>query len=86
MTALLLNELFGGVILKTPLADGLHFYNMIVGKRADLTASQFDLPIDYADLPSSRKEAEEGITRSEYCALKDAYLRHCEQGNDPPTP
>ncbi|MGI9491243.1 MAG: YunG family protein [Geminicoccaceae bacterium] len=75
VTALLLNELYGGMILKTPLTDGLHFYNSIAGKRVDLTASQFDQPIDYADLPSSREEAEQDIARAEYSALKSAYLR-----------
>jgi hypothetical protein len=45
VTALLVEELFGGETLKTPLPEGDHFYNRIDGWRVDLTASQFDAPI-----------------------------------------
>jgi len=71
---LLLNELYGALILKTPLAEGDHFYNVIDGRRIDLTASQFDQPITYADFSSSREEAEQGATSEEYDALKTAFL------------
>ena len=36
VTALLVNELFGGEILKTPLPEGDHFYNRIDSKRGRL--------------------------------------------------
>ena len=51
VTALLVQELFGGDLLKTPLPAGDHFYNRIEGRRYDFTASQFDQPIAYMDLP-----------------------------------
>lgn len=51
VTALLVQELFGGDFLKTPLSAGDHFYNRIEGRRYDFTASQFDQPIAYMDLP-----------------------------------
>ncbi|OEU49333.1 MAG: hypothetical protein BA866_02185 [Desulfobulbaceae bacterium S5133MH15] len=41
VTALLVDELFGGRILKTKLQEGLHFYNEINGIRYDFTDSQF---------------------------------------------
>jgi hypothetical protein len=73
VTALLVEELFGGEILKTPLPDGDHFYNRIDGQRIDLTASQLEAPIAYADLPSSRQEALSGTTSAKYEALKAAF-------------
>jgi hypothetical protein len=54
---LLLNELFGGEILKTPLSEGDHFYNRIEGGRVDLTDSQFAAPPNYLDVASNRSEA-----------------------------
>ena len=57
VTALLLNESFGGDILKTPLPEGTHFYNRIGGERVDLTDKQFEAPITYLDLTSGRDEA-----------------------------
>ena len=37
VTSLLVHELFGGDLLKTPLPAGDHFYNRIEGKRYDFT-------------------------------------------------
>jgi hypothetical protein len=73
VTALLVNELFGGEILKTPTLEGDHFYNRIDGKRVDLTESQFDLPIAYCDVPSDRTEALVGTSPLHYDALKRAF-------------
>jgi hypothetical protein len=73
VTALLVEELFGGEILKTPLPEGDHFYNRIDGRRIDLTASQFEAPIAYADLRSNRQEALSGTTSAKYEALKAAF-------------
>jgi hypothetical protein len=76
-TALLLEELFGGEILKTPLPEGDHFYNRINGQRLDLTDSQFEAPITYADLLSNRQEALSGTTSAKYEALKGAFRAAC---------
>jgi hypothetical protein len=57
VTALAVQRLCGGEILKTDTPDGLHFYNRVDGVRRDLTASQFDGPIVYQDLPSGADEA-----------------------------
>jgi hypothetical protein len=73
VTALLANDLFGGDILKTPLPDGDHFYNRIDGDRIDFTADQFDTPVDYVDLPSSRTEALAGTTLEKYEALRSEF-------------
>ncbi|RQH14811.1 hypothetical protein [Bradyrhizobium sp. RP6] len=76
VTALLVQELFGGDLLKTPLPAGDHFYNRIEGRRYDFTASQFDQPIVYKDLPTSRAEAELGATRDQLAELRAAFQNH----------
>jgi hypothetical protein len=75
VTALLINELFGGEILKTPLPEGDHFYNRIDGERFDLTASQFDAPIDYLDVASNRDEALAGTSMAKYETLRAAFTK-----------
>jgi hypothetical protein len=76
VTALLVQELFGGDLLKTPLPAGDHFYNRIEGERYDFTASQFDQPIAYVDLPASRADAERGATADELAELRTAFRLH----------
>src|SRR5262245_29459079 len=73
VTSLLLNELFGAEILKTPLPEGDHFYNRISGERLDLTDSQFEAPIAYLDLASSREEALSGTSPAKFEALRAAF-------------
>ncbi|HTO67621.1 MAG TPA: hypothetical protein VMM15_40900 [Bradyrhizobium sp.] len=76
VTALLVNELFGGEILKTPLSEGDHFYNRIDGARIDLTESQFEARIDYRDIPTDRTEALAGTSAGQYAMLKAAFSQH----------
>ena len=77
VTALLVHELFGDDLLKTPLPAGDHFYNRIEGRRYDFTASQFDQPIAYTDLPTDRADAELRATHDELAELRAAFRRHC---------
>jgi hypothetical protein len=57
VTALVVNDILGGEILKTETPEGWHFYNRINGKRYDFTESQFEEKPVYLDMPSSRDEA-----------------------------
>ena len=75
VTALAVQRLCGGEILKTPTPDGPHFYNLIGGVRHDFTASQFDRAPAYADLPSS---AEEALTDSSHAQLA-ALIRRLDR-------
>ena len=75
VTSLLVHELFGGDLLKTPLLQGDHFYNRIGGERYDFTESQFDQPISYSDIPTDRAEAERGATSTQIAALRAAFTR-----------
>jgi len=70
VTSLVVQDLFGGEILKTEAPGGWHFYNRVGGKRYDLTVSQFAAPIPYADIASSRDEALAGTRAERYAALK----------------
>jgi hypothetical protein len=76
VTALLVNEIFGGEILKTPLPEGDHFYNRVDDKRTDLTESQFEAPVNYLDIKSDRSEALAGTSVLKYAALKAAFSQH----------
>ncbi|MBH5397100.1 hypothetical protein HZZ13_04745 [Bradyrhizobium sp. CNPSo 4010] len=73
VTALLIHELFGGELLKTKLPAGDHFYNRIEGRRYHFTASQFDRPIAYLDLPASRTDAQLGATSEQLAELRTAF-------------
>lgn len=72
VTAVLIQEMFGGEIRKTPL-DGYtvpHFYNVIAGRRVDLTDSQFDAPIPYADQETDSTTAMGWVTPAELDTLR----------------
>ena len=71
VTSLVVQDLFGGQILKTPLQQGPHFYNLIAGRRIDFTSDQFADPIDYEDLPSHREEAMSDTNPGQYRALRE---------------
>ena len=73
VTSLLIEELFGGRILKTRYREGFHFYNEIDGCRYDFTASQFTCQVKYDDIESCRREARRSITGNELDALKNAF-------------
>jgi hypothetical protein len=79
VTALLINEFFGGDILKTPLPEGDHFYNRIDGQRIDLTDTQFETPVNYLDIESGRTEALAGTSTAKYEVLKAAFSPHFKQ-------
>ena len=73
MTALLVQDELGGDILKTRVGEAWHFYNRLGGERHDLTDSQFEAPVRYDDLPSSRDEALADGTPAQYAALCAAW-------------
>ncbi|MDM5317153.1 hypothetical protein QUF49_14185 [Fictibacillus sp. b24] len=71
VTALVVQDLLKGDIVKTPLKDGWHFYNLIEGSRYDFTHSQFESPILYENLPSTREEA--------FCDTNTLQYNHLKQ-------
>ncbi|MGD6879631.1 YunG family protein [Bacillus infantis] len=74
VTALVVNDILGGTIRKTPLLDGWHFYNEINGIRYDFTVSQFNEEIRYLDIFSNREEAFLDTNHKQYDYLKQSVL------------
>lgn len=70
VTSLVVQDLFGGEILKTHVPGGAHFYNRIDGERLDLTSSQFDQSIPFDDTLSSRAEALADTSLEQYFLLR----------------
>lgn len=57
VTALVIQDIFSGDILKTKVDKEWHYYNFIDGERVDFTASQFPGSIYYSDHECKRIEA-----------------------------
>ena len=72
VTALVVQDLLGGEILKTRVGPHWHFYNRLDGRRVDLTESQFETPPAYEDLPATRAEALSDTSVRQYQALRHA--------------
>ncbi|WLD97733.1 hypothetical protein PX860_04335 [Agrobacterium leguminum] len=72
VTALVVQDIFGGELAKTAVSGADHFYNIVEGTRWDFTFSQFDIPVGYQDKLASRTEAMATITPLQY-----AYLSAC---------
>jgi len=69
VTALVVQDWYGGSIAKTSIEGAWHFYNIIDGERADFSSDQFSAPIHYADMKSNRTEAFGDATEEQYKAL-----------------
>ena len=73
VTALVLQDQFGGEILKTRVGQSWHFYNRIAGLRLDATADQCSAPVEYLDILSSREEAFTDTTQAQYEELSRRF-------------
>ncbi len=94
VTALVINDLFGGCILKTMVDNQWHYYNKIKGQRCDFTSKQFSFELDYQDIASNRDEAFldtnevqykelKGLMEKEFCGIVDtASAEHYTWGNN----
>ena len=74
VTALLLQEMLGGRILKTRVGQAWHFYNDLGDGRLDLTAPQFAAPIACDDLETDRMDAMSDTSEMQRTALRNATL------------
>ncbi|MFK7836050.1 MAG: hypothetical protein AB8B60_07510 [Sulfitobacter sp.] len=81
VTAAVIFDLFGGMLLRTRLDGVWNYYNAIDGQRVDLTDSQFTAPgalfaapETYADTPTDRDAAMTGIPQWEYDTLRAAFF------------
>jgi len=64
---------FGGELLKPQVGDAWHFYNRIDGVVYDFTQEQFDEPPHYLDLLATREEALGDCTEAQYQALLERF-------------
>lgn len=82
ITSLLVYDIFGGDILKTPTKNGWHFYNRIEGKRIDFTNVQKIKSIDdtvIEDIPCSPVELFQTFEEEEYESLAVLFIRAYEK-------
>lgn len=70
VTSLVINDIFGGYIVKTKVSEGWHFYNKIGSQTFDFTKSQFLQEPIYEDVLSSREEAFNDTNKDQYNYLK----------------
>ncbi|NML32578.1 YunG family protein [Paraburkholderia antibiotica] len=70
ITSLIVQDYFDGEILTTRTSGGTHFYNLIDGRRWDLTISQFAEPIPFDDTPSTRDAALADTSPEKYALLQ----------------
>jgi hypothetical protein len=73
VTALVIQDRFGGRLLKTKAGDAWHFYNEIGGRVYDFTSSQFYGGILYAHEPADRSEALADVTPEQYGILSERF-------------
>ncbi|WP_348272145.1 hypothetical protein [Rhizobium sp. NFR03] len=66
MSALVVQDIMGGELLKTKIDGAWHFYNRIGSTRFDATASQFCQPVAYDDFPADRLEAFSDTSTEQY--------------------
>ncbi|MFH0347847.1 hypothetical protein ACHADS_15105 [Bacillus vallismortis] len=74
--ALVIQDQFGGDIFKTKVGESWHFYNCINGVVYDFTSEQFQAPINYQHIPSSREEAFLDTNEEQYQHLCSAFSRY----------
>ena len=78
VTALVLQDVYGGRILKTRVGRAWHFYNEIDGRVVDMSSSQFSANVDYTDEPATRADAMADCSPEEHRELSSKLAN--EQG------
>lgn len=82
VTALVVQDIYGGKIKKTIIGDVWHFYNFIGGKRFDFTGTQFNKKLNYMDVESNREEAFADTNEKEYDILKEKIMKELKLSFD----
>lgn len=84
VTALVVQDWYGGDIAKTLVEGAWHFYNVVDGERIDFTADQFLAPVQYADVESNRLEAFGDTSEEQYRTLAESLRKRLPE--DPSHP
>lgn len=80
--SLIIHDIFGGEILKTPKKKGWHFYNRIDGERIDFTESEMGKSTDvnhFEDIPSTPDETYDYFEQEEYSTFLMRFVRSFEE-------
>ncbi|HDR6311206.1 TPA: hypothetical protein QCU60_003125 [Bacillus cereus] len=82
VTALVVQDIYGGKIKKTKVGEGWHFYNCIAGQRFDFTETQFNERLNYLDVESNREEAFADTNEKQYSILKEKIMKELKLSFD----
>lgn len=80
--SLLIHDIFGGEILKTPKKQGWHFYNRINGERIDFTRSEIGKSSEdyrFEDIPSTPDETHNYFEQADYSTFFMRFVRAFEE-------
>ncbi|MCY0887346.1 MAG: hypothetical protein OWQ59_02720 [Alicyclobacillaceae bacterium] len=81
VTALFLQDLLGGELLRTRVDQEWHYYNRIDGDRVDCTATQYTERVVYADERCPRTELEALVKPEESMALRREFFHRWLETN-----
>lgn len=73
VTSLVIQDIFGGEIVKTETIEGWHYYNRFEDKYIDFTESQFERRVIYVNHLSNREEAMQDTNQEQYSYLKKRF-------------
>ncbi len=79
ITALLINEYYGGKIISGVSDEGIyHFWNVINGEKVDLTEEQFDKKLNFNNITTWTREdlLETGDVLERYKILKKRFAKN----------
>ncbi|PEK03773.1 hypothetical protein CN558_16900 [Bacillus wiedmannii] len=82
VTALVVQDIYGGKIKKTKIGEVWHFYNSIDGERFDFTEAQFNENLNYLDVESNREEAFADTNEKQYSILKEKIMKELKLSFD----
>lgn len=75
VTALVVQDIYGGEIKKTKVRGVWHFYNFIDGQRIDFTEAQFNGKLNCMDTESNREEAFADTNEKQDSILKEKLMK-----------
>jgi hypothetical protein len=82
VNSLLIYDIFGGEILKTPRKNGWHFYNRIDGERIDFLIEETEgIPDVFIleDIPSTPEETHNYFEEEDYSSFLMCFIRTFEE-------
>ncbi|MGE7884652.1 YunG family protein [Bacillus sp. NPDC094077] len=82
VTALVVQDIYGGKIKKTKVGEVWHFYNLIDGQVFDFTETQFNEELNYMGVESNREEAFADTNEKQYSSLKGKITKELKLSFD----